>query len=472
MLQEKLNHSEANTFPAFGMRDKIGYMFGDLGNCFIVGLVNSFLMIYYTNVLGISGAVVGILFLVSRIIDAFADVTVGRLADITKVTKSGRFHPWISRARYFFSAIGILLFLPFVSSWPMTAKIVYIFISYVVYGIILSTINIPYGSMAAAITSDPDERVSLSTFRSVGSSIGGATTGFLVPILMYANNSQGRQVVSGTRFFAIAIGCAIIAFIAFTLTCKLTTERVRVEKKDIIPAKTLLKGLVTNKALISFVFVDFLAILSSITLSTSLTYLFNDYFQNKSAMSIALLFNYGTIIILSPFVTPLAKRFGKKETSTVALLSSAAMYVIIFFVHTHSPWLYLAMLFVATLGNGIFSLLIWAFITDVIDFQQYRTGLREDGTVYGINSFSRKVAQAFAGAIGGIILSIIGYQSSSNGGVIQSVAVQNKIYAVTSLMTAFFLIAAALVLWFTYPLNKKKTKEMQNGLAKINSSDL
>ncbi|MEX1552001.1 MFS transporter [Enterococcus sp. C50] len=82
------------------MKDKIGYMFGDLGNCFILGLVNSFLMIYYTNVLGVSGAIVGTLFLVSRMLDAFVDVFVGRLRDISKVTEVGRSIPWIRRMKY------------------------------------------------------------------------------------------------------------------------------------------------------------------------------------------------------------------------------------------------------------------------------------------------------------------------------------------------------------------------------------
>lgn len=83
----------------FGISDKIGYMFGDLGNCFILGLVNSFLMIYYTNVLGVSGAIVGTLFLISRILDAFADVMVGRLCDVSELTETGRFIPWIRKMK-------------------------------------------------------------------------------------------------------------------------------------------------------------------------------------------------------------------------------------------------------------------------------------------------------------------------------------------------------------------------------------
>ena len=92
----------------FGISDKIGYMFGDLGNCFILGLVNSFLMIYYTNVLGVSGAIVGTLFLISRILDAFADVMVGRLCDVSELTEAGRFIPWIRKMKYPFCLVTVI----------------------------------------------------------------------------------------------------------------------------------------------------------------------------------------------------------------------------------------------------------------------------------------------------------------------------------------------------------------------------
>ena len=112
----------------FGISDKLGYMFGDLGNCFILGLVNSFLMIYYTNVLGVSGAIVGTLFLISRILDAFADVMVGRLCDVSELTENGRFIPWIRKMKYPFCLVTVILFLPFVQHLPMTVKVAYIMV--------------------------------------------------------------------------------------------------------------------------------------------------------------------------------------------------------------------------------------------------------------------------------------------------------------------------------------------------------
>lgn len=455
----------------FGIRDKIGYMFGDLGNCFILGLVNSFLMIYYTNVLGISGAVVGILFLVARIIDAFSDVTVGRLSDVAPLTSEGRFRPWIRRMKYPFCLITIIIFLPFVNSLPMILKIGYIFITYLAFGIFLSAINIPYGSMASAISSNPDHRASLSTFRSVGSAIGGASTGFLIPIFMYSRAADGREVVSNMRFFIIAIVCALLAFLAYNVTYKLTTERVQIKKQEKVSAKALVKGMFTNKALLSLVIVDLFIVINQILSGTTTTYLFNDYFHNSQAMSIALLFTYGTVILLAPFATWLIKRFGKKEASVTTLIFSSALYLIMYFMHIHNAWIYLIFMFVATLGYSLFNLMVWAFITDVIDYHQYVSGYREDGTVYGVNSFARKVGQALAGGIGGFMLQIIGYQSSTTGGATQSLMVQGRIYALANLLPAILLILAAIVLAFFYPLNKKTINDVDTKLREINKQD-
>lgn len=163
----------------FGFRDKIGYLCGDTGTCFILGLVNSFLMIYYTNVLGVSGVIVGSLYFVTKLFDAFVDVGVGRLCDTSKLTAYGRFNPWVRRMKYPFCIIAVVLFLPFVQDFSYTAKIIYICVSYFLYGSLLSTVSIPYGAMSAAISSNPEDRVSLSTYRSVGSAIGGGATGFL-----------------------------------------------------------------------------------------------------------------------------------------------------------------------------------------------------------------------------------------------------------------------------------------------------
>lgn len=462
---------KTNAHP-FDWRDKVGYAFGDLGNCFILGLVNSFLTIYYTNALGISGATVGVLFLTARFIDAFADVTVGRLADVTPLTKNGRFRPWVRWVKYPFCMITVILFLPFVKDWSMTGRVIYVFITYLVYGILNSCINIPYGSMASAISDNPDHRASLSTSRSVGSAIGGATTGFVIPLLVYQTASNGQKTVSASRFFMVSIMCAVIAFACYLVIYKMTTERVQVEKTEKVSVGHLLKGLFTNKALMALVFADFFLVINQNLSGTLATYLFTDYFKNSTALSIALLFTYGTVVVLAPFATKLIATFGKKEASIVCLAFGTAMYLIMYFLHLTNPWIYLVLLFLATLGSGMFNLMVWAFITDVIDYHQYLTGYREDGTVYGVNSFARKVAQAVGGFIGGFMLTAIGYISSTTGGAQQTPQVINRIYAIGNLIPAACMFLGMLTLIIFYPLNKKKIDAVDASLAERRAEEL
>ncbi|MDA3974835.1 MFS transporter [Enterococcus thailandicus] len=231
----------------------------------------------------------------------------------------------------------------------------------------------------------------------------------------------------------------------------------------------MVKGLISNRALVVLVVVDIFIVSNQILAGTNMTYLFNDYLHNKEAMSIAsLLFTYGTVVVLSPFATALTRRFGKKEASVVALMFSSIMYLLMYFLYITNVWVYLFLLFIATLGSGLFNLMVWAFITDVIDYYQYTTGLREDGTVYGVNSFARKLGQACAGAIGGFMLTMIGYQSSSVGGAIQSALVQERIYMITNLLPAVCLLLSAVILLVGYPLNKKETIKMGEKLKQIN----
>lgn len=450
---------QVNAKP-FGMQDKFGYMLGDIGNDAILGLVNSFLMIYYTNVLGIAGGVVGILFLVSRCIDAFSDLAVGRMIDVAELTPKGRFLPWINRMKWPFCAFSLLLFAPFVSSWGLTAKIAYVFVTYLAWGILLSCINIPFGSMASAISDDPDDRASLSTFRAVGAAVGMSATGFLIPMFIYTKHPDGTKSLSGNRFFIIAIVCVAIAFTVYNIIYHILVERVQVKKKEKVTVSHLLKGLFTDRSILVLIIVDFFVVLTQILFGTTTTYLFNDYFHNSAAMSVAMLFNWGTVIIVSGPTIHFIKKYGKKEVAMFTLPLSSIVFLILFFMHTHNAWLYVVLMFFGTIGYSVFNVMVWALITDVIDAHQYNTGLREDGTVYGLNSFARKVAQAVAGGIGGFMLTLIGYQSSNTGGAVQSVIVENRIYALTNLLPAILFGIATLILIFGYPLDKKTTDKI------------
>lgn len=452
----------------FNIKDKVGYMFGDIGNNFSFNVVNSFLMIFYTNVLGLTGAQVGILFLIARFVDAFADITVGRLVDNSKLHKSGRFKPWMSRMQYPLLIFLVLLFVPVVKDWALPVRLVFVFITYLGWGIFYSCVNIPYGSMAAAISSDPNDKTSLSTFRALGSALGSAITSYIIPLFIYIG---ATQKISGTRFFWVVVVCAFLGWGCYELTIHLTTERIRTEKSAKVPLSRLVQGMFENKALIVLVLIDIMIVINQNLSGTMISYLFNDYFKDKAAMSIALIFNFATVILLAPFSNFLTKRFGRKETSIVALLFGALMYCILLVVHTQSTSFYLIMLFFGSLGAGMFNLMVWAFITDVIDNHEVLTGVREDGIVYGVNSFARKVAQAIAGGFGGFMLTFIGYQSSTGGGAEQSVTVIHRIYNLATGIPTVCLSVAALLLLFFYPLNKKRVTENARKLEELHEEN-
>ena len=196
----------------FGIRDKIGYMFGDFGNDFSFLFASNYLMVFYTKVLGISGFAVGLLFLGARITDAFTDVTMGRIVDSMPPAKDGRFRPWLRRMSIPVAVSSTLMYLYFVRDWAYPVRMLYVVITYLLWSSICYTaINIPYGSMASVISPDIRDRASLSTFRSVGASLAGVVTGVLVPLIVYQTDGAGNQVVLPERFTLTAVVFGVLS---------------------------------------------------------------------------------------------------------------------------------------------------------------------------------------------------------------------------------------------------------------------
>ena len=442
----------------FGLSDKLGYMFGDLGNDFFFILASSFLMVFYTKVLGIPGSVVGTLFLVARLLDAVTDVTMGRIVDTAKISKNGRFRPWIRRMAIPVVLSGILMFIPAAKNFSYGAKLIYIYVTYLLWGSVCYTaINIPYGSMASALTEDPIERTSLSTFRSIGAAIAGVIVGAGVPMVIYTYDSAGNQLIIGERFLPIVIFFGILALICYFLCYTLTQERVKIlpttQKREGFLAT--LSSLTKNRALWAIIAAAIVLLLSSLLSATMNLYLFMDYFKSKEAMSVAGILQTACTLILAPFATTIAKKFGKKEASGVAVLFASVIFFLLFVLRLKNPWLFCLFLVFGNLGAGLFNLMIWAFITDVIDAQEAATGRRDDGTIYAVYSFARKIGQALAGGLGGYALSFIGYVTSTEN-VVQPAYVTERIYSFSTLVPAicYFIVAAILIFW--YPLSKHR----------------
>ena len=442
----------------FGWKDKIAYMCGDFGNDFFFILASSFLMVFYTNVLGIPGALVGTLFLVSRCVDAFTDIGMGRIVDRSQPTAAGRYRPWIKRMMIPVVTAGVLMFVPWVANLPYGVRVAYIFITYILWGSFCYTgINIPYGAM-------------LSTFRSIGASLAGMFVGSLTPLFVYTTDAAGNQVLQGNRVFIVACVFALLALICYTICYKWSTERIIVDNSSQkqLSAKDLVKALATNRALLSMIAAAIVSLLSMLLAQSMNMYLYMDYFKNIGAMSVAGMMMTVCTLLLAPFSGKIAAKFGKKEASAVGLLFSAAIYAFLFIARIQNAWVYCGILLFANLGSGIFNLMLWAFISDVIDYQTVQTGSCDGGTVYGVYSFSRKIGQALAGGLGGFVISAIGYQVSTGQAIVQSASVTNAIYSVTTGVPAIGFVIIALILIFWYPLSKKKMAEIKTKLDAMN----
>lgn len=443
----------------FGIIDKIGYLFGDFGNDFFFLLVSSFLMVYYTDIFHISAATVGSLFLIARLWDAVADVTWGRFIDTRKAGKQGKFKPWILRMSFPLVLSGVLMFvkIPGMSNGFYMA---YAFVTYILWGTFYSTVNIPYGSMASVITSDPIERTSLSTYRTMGAMLASLIITVFVPLVVFVNNKPDEG-----RFLLTVIVLAVLAFACYVACYKLSTERILITKKEEKKSNlgTTIKGLLKNKPLITILIASLMFMTCFMLIGAVNVYLFKDYFGNAKALSIVGFLQTATVFIAMPMVNPLVVKFGKKELTSAAMLLSSFVYGLLFFLPNLSYTAFIAILAVAMFGYAFFNLVIWAFVTDVIDYHEYLTNLREDATVYSIYSFARKIGQALAGGIGGYAIGMVGYNASLK---VQSPDTLHGIYTLSTLGPAVIFLLIFLTLTIFYPLNKKRVNQLAIDLAK------
>ncbi|MDR7870582.1 MAG: glycoside-pentoside-hexuronide (GPH):cation symporter [Tissierellaceae bacterium] len=450
----------------FGLRDKLGYMFGDFGNNFFFLLVSFFLMVFYTDVIGASPASVGVLFLLAKVLDAFIDLAWGRFIDTRKTTKQGKFRPWIIRMSLPLVFVGVLIFTkpPFLSG---NALVIFSFSMYIIWGALYSTVNIPYGSLASVITNDSEERAGLSTFRGIGFNLASLFVGTVIPIYAFVNNKA-----DGNRFFIIALIAGILSMICYVLCYKLTTERViidEVKSEDFKNDSNLIhtfKGLMKNKPLIMLIVISFIVIFSSLLTGTINAYLYKDYFNDAKALGTFTVVSTLATLAIASITTKSATKYGKKEISSVALIVSSIIYFILFLIPIRNVYLFIFLSTLGYLGFGFFNYLNWAFVTDVIDYHEYITGKREDGTVYAIYSFVRKIGQAVAGLGGGIALQIVGYEQ---GVGVQREEVADKIRQLAMITPAISYGAIALVLIFLYPLGKKRVEELSVEMKKRRS---
>ncbi len=454
---------EQQTVRPFGIRDKLGYLFGDFGNDFTFILSTMILMKFYTDVMGVGAGIVGTVMMIARFADAFTDVTMGRICDRHKGNAQGKFKPWILRMCGPVAVSSFLIYQSALSDAPQWLKIGYLCVTYILWGSVFYTsINIPYGSMASAISADPGDRQSLSTFRTMGGMLAGAVIGVGLPLIAYQKNAEtGKEVLVGSRVTLAAGIFSVLAILCYLLCYFLVTERVRPKvSEDVFQENSvgkMLKNAFRNRALISIIAASVVMLLAQLTMQNMANYVFPDYYGNAKAQSVSTLMMMLGMTVAALTAKPLVKRFGKAEVSVASNLFAAAVCVLMFLWRPQNVWVYVGLQMLCWLGLGVFSMVSWALITDVIDYSELKNGIREDGSVYAMYSFARKLGQALAAGMVGWLLTAIGYsEGTAQQGIKQTAEVLRGIYNISTLVPAIGFTLLALILWFWYPLHKKQ----------------
>lgn len=450
----------------FGMRDKLGYMFGDFGNDFTFILSTMILSKFYTDVMGIGAGVVGTIMMLARFVDAVTDVTMGRICDRSKITPAGKFKPWLLRMCVPVAIASFLMYQSGLAGLSTNVKIAYLAITYILWGSITYTgINIPYGSMASAVSADPGDRQSLSTFRTMGGMLAGMVIGIGLPLIAYEKvtlvDGTVKETLIGSKVTLAAGIFSILAILCYLLCYKLVTERVVVENTNDgnkgPSVGQMIKSALTNRALISIIVASVVMLLAQLTMQNMAAYIYPDYYNNATAQSASTMLMMVGMIAAAVFAKPLAKKFGKAEVSVVSNLFAAVVMIVIWVIKPANVWIYCGLQMLCWLGLGVFSMVSWALITDVIDYSELKNGVREDGSVYAMYSFARKLGQALAAGISGWLLEWIGYNAeAASAGMTQTPQVLDGIFHISTLVPAVGFALLALVLWFWYPLHKKQ----------------
>ncbi|TDL91608.1 MFS transporter [Vibrio vulnificus] len=383
-------------------KEKLSYGFGDIGNGLMFDMGQLYLLKFYTDVLGISAYWGGLVFLISKIFDAFADTSVGAFVDSrTNFSKRGKFRPFILWGTVPLALMTVISFLA--PDFSDNGKIVWAFITYMGFGLAYSIVNIPYGSLSAAMTQDPIDRASLGSFRAIGSQMALLISGMaVIPIVVqFANKEVG---------YIVAISVMVIFGILFHLICyHNTTENViRAPKNEKVPLSTLFKALVSNRPLIVLCLAALFMITSSNIRNAVQLYYLEYNLKNPELMSILSFLSIGLAVVGSMFIPTMVKRIGKKNTFMLGLMVCIASDVLNFVLPTSTA----TFLTIFSLGNFGLSFALglpWVMIADSIDYHEWNSGERTEGIVYSTYSFFRKLAQAFAGFIPGVALGLIGY---------------------------------------------------------------
>ena len=459
----------------FGIRDNLAYAAGDFG-CNMSFALKGTMAIFWTQFMRMDSVLYGILLILVQVWDAINDPLIGTIIDNDKRTnyKRGKFLAYIWLGSIGLPVAGAMCFIPWVKDANNLIKSIVFVAGYILWDAFYTIANVPYGSLLSLISDKPGDRASLSAFRSVGSLIAQVAAMVLLPMLIYdANNNIKGEVV-----FITALIMGVIGFIAFQFMIRNTTIRVDENAKcnEDAPKFNILvamKNFAKNRPAVGATLAAMGMFLGMQGATTAVTVMFQSYFKNVALSGVVSAFAMIPIILFTPLARKLVVKFGKKELATAGAVCSVAACALMLLLPI-SPngtglIIYILCQLINSLGMGIYSTVSWGMMGDAIDYNEWKNGTREEGTVYSLHSFFRKLAQGLGPSLALFIMAGLGYSEINAGNQLFSVALNMRY-----LVAALYLVSAVMQLvglGLIYNLDKKSVEKMNAELAERHAKE-
>ena len=475
--KEKASKFDANGVRKFGLRDKLAYAAGDAGCNLSFGLkgtVQTFWLVYMMMETGL----LSILLLLVQAWDAINDPIIGAMIDADQRRyKRGKFKTYILIGATGLIVGGAAVFMPFPGA-PVVVKAALFIIGYIIWDAAYTMANVPYGSMLSLVTEDAAERAQLSMFRSIGGMVGGMVPGIILPMIIwrdvYDDNGEllGQELL-GDRVFWAALLMGGIAFFFFNFMIKNITLRVdeyAVKTGEDAPKFNVFKAFgnfIKNRAAVGATIAAMGMFLGMQSAATATAIMFATYFKQAQLSGIVQLVGFLPMFLFMPFVKKLVNKFGKKEAATAGTVVSlfGGLILLVFPLVPMSLALpvYMVGLVLFGLGMGFYTCVSWAMMSDAIDYNEWKFGTREEGTVYSLHSFFRKLAQGIGPSIVIALLGVLGYVESA-GTTGQSPEMAYKACWLVAGLYLFSAVCQFVGIGLIYNLDKKTLATMTEEL--------
>lgn len=434
-------------------KEKISYTLLNIGNIPVTMIVSSFLLIFYTNVVGLSPASCATLFLISRIVDAVNDPFVGFLIDRVPNTKMGHFRPTL--------IIGaILCGLNYLLLWfgPLmapTGKLAIAYISYLLLGVLFPVMDISLNSLLPVMTEDPKTRNTLSTIKGITYSLAGLVLGIAAPILIGDESKADGYVRLIILVVILIIGCSVIGTLGVKERVQATPEQ-KYKLKDLV-------GILTQKPVWTFFVVNLLFGVTNYVIMTINSYYYTyimDDFQLYGIASLLSMVGMFPGIILSGV---LANKFGKKNTYIAGLICFGILPLVRLAGTTSIPIVF-ASVIASNFGMGLLTPHMYGIQADNTDYVEIKSGFRAEAAIASLSSFVSKFSMGIGGAIPGYLLAAVGFDGNAKS---QNDAVFTMIIFCSVILPAIISVIAALIMKVLYPLNNQALLEQTETLKKL-----